>query len=250
MLDTNVSHPRLYHAVATEIIRLIDEGDYQPGTRLPGERALAEQFSVSRVTVREALVSLQTLGRVDIRTGSGVYVLEGGATSPGLLSETSAFELTQARLLFESEAAALAAPDIDADTLDGLEALIQVMENTDSEEEGDRADRDFHLAIARASQNIVVQQVVEWLWKMRMEHESIKKVYHAVCSRDVTRRGQEHAEVLEALRAHDIEASRQAMRRHFQRLMESMLDVTEERALEEVRKQAAETRERYLKGVT
>jgi len=248
--EAHIAHPRRYRAVADEITRLIDEGAYGPGARLPGERALAERFHVSRVTVREALVSLQTLGRVAVRTGSGVYVVDGGDTPGDLVADASAFELTQARLLFESEAAALAAPDIADEQLAHLEALLETMETSDSEEEADLADRDFHLSIAQAADNKVVLRVVEWLWKMRMENESISRVYSAVCSRDSGRRANEHAEVLDALRARDASAARRAMRRHFRRLIESMLDVTEEEALEELRQQAAQTRQRYLKGVT
>ena len=239
---------RLYLAVARRLTELIEQGAYPPGSRLPGERALAEKFEVSRVTVREALVSLQTLGRVAIRTGSGVYVQDDAETARGGLPQASAFELTQARLLFESEAAALAAPDISDDTLAHLQALLERMEDSPSEEAADLADRDFHLAIAQASENNVVLHVVKLLWKMRMGQESIRRVYHEVCSRDAPMRGAEHAEVLDALRARDAEASRLAMRKHFRRLIESMLEVTEERDLAEVRKRSAETRQRYLKG--
>ena len=245
-----MSEPRLYITIANELTRLIEQGTYPPGSRLPGERALAEQFEVSRVTVREALVSLQTLGRIQVRTGSGVYVPEAGAVASQGLPQVSAFELTQARLLIESEAAALAAPDISDETLDELAALIETMETSGSNAEADLADRDFHLAIAKASENKVVTHFVEMLWKMRMEQESIKEIYHAVCSRDVTKRGEEHYEVLEALRARDANASRNAMRKHFRRLIESMLDVTEVQAFEEVKQRAAETRQRYLKGST
>lgn len=266
MTDTSTSRGRLYQDVARRITKLIDEGTYPPGTRLPGERALAEQLEVSRVTIREALISLQTLGLVEIRTGSGAYVVhdpkadtamiggliegitEGMGTGADLLPEASAFELTQARLLFESEAAALAAPDISDETLEHLEALIETMESNNSQEEADLADREFHLTIAEASENRVVAHVVRQLWRIRMENEPIRKVYHAVCSMDIPKRGDEHAEVLEALRAHDPEAARLAMRRHFRRLIESMLEVTEEQALEKVREQAAKTRRKYLKG--
>ena len=245
-----MTEQRLYHTVAKEIRTLIEQGVYAPGSRLPGERALAEQFEVSRVTVREALISLQTLGIVQIRTGSGVYVSEGGALAPFFAPDASAFELTQARLLIESEAAALAAPDISDETLEELGTLIEKMETSDSEEEANLADRDFHLTIAAASENQVVIHIVEMFWKMRMEQDSIVAAYHAVCSRDVAKRGEEHAEVLEALRARDANASRLAMRTHFRRLIESMLDVSEEKALEEVKQRAAETRQRYLKGAT
>ena len=248
MQEKNTGRQRLYHKVANEITTLIDEGSWPPGSRLPGERVLAERFDVSRVTVREALVSLQTLGRVEIRTGSGVYVREDEKRKSGLPPEASAFELTQARMLIESEAAALAAPEISESDLQRLETLLGVLESSDSEEQADLADREFHLTIARASKNNIVLRIVESLWRMRMEQPSIRQAYHDVCSRNLTSRGEEHAEVLEALRVRDAGASRLAMRRHFRRLIESMLDVTEERALEEVRKQAAESRVRYLKG--
>ena len=242
-----MTEQRLYHTVSKAIRMLIEQGSYPPGSRLPGERALAEKFEVSRVTIREALISLQTLGIVQIRTGSGVYVPESGAFPPTALPEVSAFELTQARLLFESEAAALAAQHISDETLEALKGLMVRMESSESEEDANLADRDFHLTIAAASENRVVQQVVETLWTMRLEQPSIVDAYHAVCSRNQSKRGDEHMEVFEALLARDSNASRLAMRKHFRRLIESMLDASEEQALEEVKQRAAETRQRYLK---
>lgn len=239
---------RLYHSVASEITGLIDQGTYRPGARLPSERALAEEFQVSRVTVREALVSLQTLGRVRIRIGSGVYVCDSADAHGPSQPEASAFELTQARLLIESEAAALAAPEIDDETLERLQGLLARIRDSASDDQADLADRDFHLAIAAASGNGVVRQVVESLWRLRLEQEDIKRVYRAVCSHDADKRGKEHAEILDALRARDAGAARLAMRRHFRRLMESMLEVTEEQALKQVKRRVAETRQRYLKG--
>jgi hypothetical protein len=60
----------------------------------------------------------------------------------------------------------------------------------------------------------------------------------------------EHADVLDALRNRDPEAARQAMQAHFRGLLGSMIDVTEEQALEELRKQVTESRQRYLNSVT
>ncbi len=239
---------RLHQAVAREISDRIEQGSYPPGARLPSERALAEDLGVSRVTVREALVSLQALGRVSIRTGSGVYVCAGGVQFAAALVDASAFELTQARLLFESEAAALAAPDIAPEVLEELAELLAQLRRSDSDDAADLIDRDFHLTIAAASGNAVVRQVVELLWRMRMEQEPIKAAYRAVCSHDADKRGEEHAEILCALTARDADAARQAMRRHFKRLMESMLEVAEEKALDEVRQRVAQARQRYLRG--
>jgi len=113
---------RLYHSIADKITKLINDGAYPPGSRLPGERELAEQFGVSRVTIREAEIALQALGQIIIKTGSGAYVLDPSERDYRALPNVSAFELTEARSLFESEAAALAARNMTDRTLRRLEA--------------------------------------------------------------------------------------------------------------------------------
>ena len=71
-----MAEKRLYHTVANKILELIDSGVFPPGTRLPGERDLAEKFGVSRVAVREAEIALQAQGRLELwrrrlRNGQG-----------------------------------------------------------------------------------------------------------------------------------------------------------------------------------
>ena len=240
---------RLYYSVAEQITKLIDDGVYPPGSRLPGERELAAQLNVSRVTIREAQIALQALGRLDIRAGSGVYVLDAGDRDSPELPDVNAFELTEARSLFESEAAALAATHMTEEILATLEELQRRMGDPSLDDsEADEADRDFHLTIAAASGNNVIHYVVETFWKMRTEIESVKQVYQSVCSEDPTVRGDEHADIVEALRNRDANAARQAMRQHFTRMLESMLDVTHERALEELHKKSTESRERFLRS--
>ena len=72
----SVESRRLYRQIADQINRLIDSGEYPAGGRLPSERLLATQLSVSRPTLREALIALEVEGRVEIRGGAGVFVLE------------------------------------------------------------------------------------------------------------------------------------------------------------------------------
>ena len=234
---------RLYHSVAEQIVTMIDDGVFPPNSRLPGERELAEQLSVSRVTVREAEIFLQAQGIIQVKTGSGAYVLDPSKHN-GSLPNVSAFELTEARTLFESEAAALAARDISDETLGLLEGYLEKMRG--NEREAELADREFHRTIASASGNAAVLYVVEMLWRIRMESKPVRKVYDSVCHDDADAREAEHREILDALRARDPAAARIAMREHFRRLIESMLDVTEEQALEELRRKATESRERFL----
>ena len=234
---------RLYHSVAEQIVTMIDDGTFPPNSRLPGERELAEQLNVSRVTVREAGIFLQAQGIIQVRTGSGAYVLDPSKHN-GRLPNVSAFELTEARTLFESEAAALAARDISDETLSLLEEYLEELGSSDGQVE--MADREFHRTIAAASGNAAVRYVVDVLWRIRMESREVREVYDAVCHDDAEEREAEHGAILDALRARDPAAARTAMREHFRRLIESMLDVTEEQALEELRRKAHESRERFL----
>jgi len=247
-----MTEKRLYHTVADQILKLIREGAFPPGTRLPGERELAERFNVSRVTVREAEIALQALGYINIKTGSGVYVLDPAEkASPGLPTVT-AFELTEARLLFESEAAALAARHISDETLERLGELVETMSDDDPrhEDAAEQADREFHLTIAAASGNAAVQYIVETLWKIRTEVPAVREVHSAICAvEDASHRHTEHADVVKALHDRDPLAAREAMQAHFRGLLGSMIDVTEEKELEELRKKTTESRQRYLDSV-
>jgi len=240
---------KLYQSVADQLTELINDGVFPPGTRLPGERDLAERFGVSRVTIREAEIVLQALGRIKIKRGSGAYVLDQATKEEGRFPDVGAFELTEARLLFESESAALAARNISEEALERLEAFVKTMSDNDPDdyEASQLADRDFHLTIAAASGNEAVRHVVETLWRMQQELASVREVHESVCSREsAADRGAEHAPILNALQNGDSAAARAAMREHFRRLLAFMLDATEERALEELRKKASESRERYL----
>lgn len=237
---------RLYHSVAEQIIVLIEKGVFPPGARLPGERELAERFDVSRVTIREAEIALQATGRIDIKTGSGVYVCEEQPTGFGTLPDVSAFEVTEARSLIEAESAALAAKVITNEKLTELDELIVKMSSKDPEVSL-VADRDFHAAIAESSGNGAVLHTVRSLWKMREDLPQVKHSYEAVCDADSELRAKEHLEILNALKARNPDAARTAMREHFLRLIESMLNASEEKELKEVQQRASESRERFLK---
>lgn len=238
---------RLYEDVADSIRRSILDGTWPPGTRLPGERELSEQFDVSRVTIREAEIALQATDWIRIRTGAGAYVAPELPGDNAILPKVSAFELTEARSLFEAEAAALAAPTIAASELARLDNLLAAMaDDGATEEEISAIDHEFHMTIAAASNNKAIVHVIESLWRMRLELPEVRHSHSLVCRKDGAARQSEHADVVAALRKRDATGARLAMRRHFNRLLESMLDETEERAMVELRRQSAESRERYL----
>ena len=128
MLNDNIKVERLYLKVAENILEFIDSEKIEAEQRLPSERDLAAQLGVSRPTVREALIALEITGAVEIRSGSGVYVLQRdeGAELKAPDQGPGPFEILEARRLVESEACALAAERISADELAQLEHVREL----------------------------------------------------------------------------------------------------------------------------
>jgi len=245
-----MTEKRLYHTIARNILEMIASGAYPPGTRLPGERELAERFGVSRVVIREAEISLEALGRVEIKVGSGVYVRDNVELNGLALPTVTPFELTQTRLMFESECAALAATRITDAQIEELENTVDRMGSAPVDSpEGEQADMDFHLLIAKATGNEANAFFLKTLWRIRNEVDSVKRVYSAVCHEDSEHRVSEHTEVMDALRNRDPEAARKAMRGHFSRLLKALLDVSEQQAIDEARRRSNEDRIKYLADV-
>jgi len=242
-----MAEKRLYHTVANKILELIDSGVFPPGSRLPGERDLAEKFGVSRVAVREAEISLQAQGRLEIKVGSGAYVLDGSKSLLNGLPKVGPFELTEARALFEAESAALAAPIITDETLEELENYISIMSGKVSTDmTPDEADAAFHNTIARATNNHAIMFVIDSMWQMRREAAQLQRVYKNVCDKDSSHREDEHQAILDALKNRDSSAARLAMRAHFTRMIEALLEASEEEAYQEVKRKASESRSRYM----
>jgi len=242
-----MAEQRLYHKVANQILELIDSGVFPPGSRLPGERDLAKKFGVSRVAIREAEIALQAQGRLEIKVGSGAYVLDGSDYSANGLPKVGPFELTEARALFEAESAALAAPIITDEAITELEGLIDVMMGKrKSDMTSEEADEAFHLTIAKATNNPAIIFVIGSMWNMRKEAVQLQKVYRSVCDNDPRHREDEHKDILDALKNRDSSAARIAMRAHFTRMIEALLVASEEEAYKEVKKKATESRSRFL----
>jgi GntR family hexuronate regulon transcriptional repressor len=225
---------KLYQQVASTIMESITSGKYKSGERLPSERDLAAAFKVSRPTIREAMIALEIRGLAEARHGSGIYVTDHPPAHEGSGDlDIGAFELTEARRLFEGEAAALAATTITDECLDELKLIIAEMADENARKEQDwTADRRFHIAIARATRNTAIASVIENLLDMR--HKSPLCVYMLERARrvGVQPRVSEHRRILVALRKRDPRAARNAMRDHLARVIEDLLAATEPDALD------------------
>jgi GntR family transcriptional repressor for pyruvate dehydrogenase complex len=242
---------RLYQDLARSLMEELASGRYRVGARLPAERELAARYNVSRPTVREAVIALEVQGLVEVKVGSGAYVrrLPGKGDLPGF--NVTAFELTEARLLFEGEAAALAATLATEEDLDEIEALIEAIARENQQADGaEKADRDFHLAIARATRNTAIFEAVDHLWVLRSTSPEAALLHEKARTANIKPVVDEHTAVLTALRDRDPKAARAAMRAHLAQVIDSLLFATEERAIAEARRIAQAKRARYARAAT
>jgi DNA-binding FadR family transcriptional regulator len=225
---------RLYRQIADQIAQLIASGEFRPGARLPAERELATSLGVSRASVREAIISLEMGGLVEVRVGTGIFV-----TAPVTQGTTARdggpgpFELLEARRLVEGEIAALAASKASREDLDSLrECVARMQTHVDDFAVREASDREFHLRIAKASGNGSLELVVEGLWNQRAElWGRMQRHFHTVDLAHKTIR--DHAAILEAIAARDPEGARSAMHRHLTRVVREFqrgLDGREKRA--------------------
>jgi DNA-binding FadR family transcriptional regulator len=223
MTNSSVAGKKLYQGIAEAIAAAIASGRYRAGARLPAERDLADEFAVSRPTIREAMIALEIRGLVEARHGSGIYVRAVPAHEPARELDVGAFELIEARTLFEGEAAALAATAIDAETLAALHGLLAEMEHGSAAVD---ADRRFHLLIAEATGNSVIRSVIGTLWDIREKSPLCVHMFAQARREGVTPRVAEHRAIVDALAAGDSQAAREAMRSHLRRVTEDLLEAT------------------------
>src|SRR6266545_4791402 len=145
---------RLYRQIADQIRTLIGSGEFPAGARLPPERDLAKQLGVSRPSVREALIALEVEGLVEVRIGSGIYVLTPSHESKRAEAAAGPFELLRARYVIEGECAALAAKSAKRPQLAAIEdALGQMGRELADAKQPREGDRQFHLRVAEATGN-------------------------------------------------------------------------------------------------
>ncbi len=174
-----VKRTRAYEDIVRQLADMIQQGELQPGDRLPPERELAIAFGVGRPTLRQALTVLAEAGVVEVLPGSGVYLRKPVGEAPGgaanamamvLLTETKSLQhILELRIGIEAEAAYLAA---ERRTDEHLQRLKQAFENVQAAFEsrilGDQ-DYQFHAAIAEATGNPVFVRVMTSLADLFMQ---------------------------------------------------------------------------------
>jgi GntR family transcriptional regulator, hexuronate regulon transcriptional repressor len=225
---------RLYQKVAAELKQRITCNQYAVGDRLPAERLIAEEMKVSRTVVREAIIMLEVEGMVDVRKGSGIHVIAAESRySPLIAAEiednefltAGPFELLQARQLLESNIAEFAATQV---TKQDIMALLAIQETAQKE---DRArdsqwDKEFHIQVAKATQNSVLVTLVEKVWQHRDQNPYWRKLHEHVDERAIESWCEDHEQILKALMRKDPKAAKLAMWQHLENTKQMLFQAT------------------------
>lgn len=209
-----VTRLKLSDSVAAQLEQLIRRGEYPVGSKLPPERALAEEFGVGRSTMREALGVLQTVGLLRIEHGVGVFVATTKQTPASKLLVVDDYtvpELFEVRAVLEAQAAADAAKRISPPEVAAMESILQrASDDTLSDEQFVLLDAELHRSIVAATKNKLLTHVMEGLEPLFLNYS--RQVIVLGGRRDNAHRG--HAEVVEAISARRPRDARAAMLRH------------------------------------
>jgi len=223
--------PRLADVIVEQIEQLIVDGQLAPGERLPSERDLAEKLSVSRPSVREALLKTEARGLIEMTRGGGFAVRD--ITAPTIAEPLAhllnrhpkaANDLLEMRHGLEAMAARLAAQratDADLRKLkQALDSMAKPRATRDSTAGAD-ADARFHLAVAEASHNVALVHVTRGIFNlMRASIQERHDLFYG--DRENRRRiHEQHRAIYTAIAARDSQAARAAAHAHLKFVQET-----------------------------
>lgn len=214
-----VARDSLADMLARRIRAMIQSGQYGEGDRLPAILEMARRFGVGPPTVREALKKLETLGVVDVRHGSGVYVASrrellvlarpqlGGAVDVRLLAD-----LIEVRIPLEVEAVKAVATRATDEELAQIRHLVRTAEGVADEQRLSAVDAAFHRLLAAVSGNTILAQMLDALRDLFTDEGRV--VHWEPLARDWD--VQAHVAIVDALDRRDAVVAADRMRAHLQ----------------------------------
>ncbi len=213
----------LVQAVVGHLQQQIQSGLIQPGDKLPTESAVMDTLGVSRTVVREAISRLQASGQVETRHGIGTFALEAPTTHNFRIAEQDmataddVIAVLELRISLETEAAGLAAQRATSEQIAAMATALQGFATAiHSQSDAVPSDFQFHMEIAKATGNRHFADLMTYLGTHIIPRTRIKTADQAPEGRQayLERVHGEHESIYNAIRNHDTEAARAAMRTH------------------------------------
>lgn len=215
--------PATAEQVRDYLAESMNAGDFVAGQKLPTERALSDQFGVSRTVVREALLLLEAQRRIVRHVGRGTFVADQPDADSA--AEFSPAELIEARMVIEGELAALAVLNASERDVEKIRSMCESLDYGASPTEFEIYDCAFHHTIAVAGQNALLlagynlvaaaRQNVEWRRLKALRHETRPNRRAEVLD--------EHHSIVDAIKARDGFRAREAMLHHLYRVRMNLL---------------------------
>jgi GntR family transcriptional repressor for pyruvate dehydrogenase complex len=205
--------------IAAELRSMILAGRIKPGDFLEPQKALAERFGVGLSSVREAIQLLAAVGLVESHPGKGTWVRKTALNtlfSPdevkARLGELNAPQLYEARMVVEAALTRLAAQRATPDDIRPIWTALAEMKVAENDEAFLKADLEFHLAVARAGHNILLEQF--YYLSRQLLAEVLSQVIMLPHVKEESLPLQE--DIARAIAAHDIEQAVSAEQAHMQ----------------------------------
>ncbi|WP_029054178.1 FadR/GntR family transcriptional regulator [Sporosarcina ureae] len=214
---------KIYEEVADSLLDSIQSGELKPGDKLDSVQQLAENFTVGRSTIREALSTLRARGLIEMRQGEGTYVKEFSPVdmifplqSAMLMNQQDIQYLLAVRKIVETGAAANAA---ESRTLYDLEkmktALNEMKKHAGDILLGEKADLDFHFAIAEATKNpLLVNLLSQVAGLMSESMRETRRICLYSETATVERLHDEHEAIFLAIKSQQPEIASSTMQAH------------------------------------
>ena len=213
-----ITHIRLYESVMEQIMNLLKNKELKPGDQLPPERELAEKFSISRGSLREAFRVLESRGLIKSKPGGGRFIRElkkdtiiNAENIILSLEKSSILELLEAREMFEVKIAEVAAQRA---IPEDIELIKKSLSNAKKEEKLDdkemKRDTEFHIAVARASHNFVFINILKL--HLDLLRETRGKTWQIPGRKKEQQ--QEHQNIFKAIKEHNSKKASEAMLKH------------------------------------
>lgn len=226
-MKDSINRKGISEQVADTIKKMIHEGKYNVGDRIPGEREFAAELEVSRNTVREAYKILEAYGYITAKHGTGVFVASpeqqiSKMTESFFISTDQIKDFFAVRKILEENTVQWAIENSTSEQLNQLDEIVKEAEIVISGEVDykrlSELDHKFHLTLANSTQNVVLIRIMHNLIDLLSESRmrSVQIPGRAIKSVE------EHSNILNAIKIKDIALAKKYMSEHLNSVQRSM----------------------------
>ncbi|ATH59566.1 MULTISPECIES: FadR/GntR family transcriptional regulator [Staphylococcus] len=224
-----ISNSKIYEQVADNLLESIKTGDYQVGDKIPSIQKLSQHYGVSVASVREALNALRTIGVLEIKQGYGTFVKQVEPTFFELGDKFTSLvqikELLELREIVEGATVKMAAcHHTEEDLVELKTALNEMGEAITDGTSGERADLEFHLAIAKAANNSLLVELLNNISELMQDSmKETRKIFIYSKQKTMNKLLEEHVVIYNAIADRDDEQAVKAMQSHLFEVKETIL---------------------------